>query len=98
MMATKAIHQLGDISRDDPDLCCVHEEYKDHYVGSWVTGFGFIKVKFPKDTTRPLSDNEKIKYIGIGLAINSNPIHYVFKEEDFEWDEEDLYGEEPERK
>ena len=86
MMATIAIHNLGDISRKDPDLCVITKEDENNYIGMWVTGFGFFDVKFPKDTTRSLTEQEKNKYIGRGLAINSNPIHYVFKKEDFEWD------------
>src|SRR5262245_33776144 len=40
MMATKAIHQLGDISRDKPDICQIFGEDADNYIGNWVTGFG----------------------------------------------------------
>lgn len=62
MMATKASHGAGDISRDEPGLCVVDEEYDEHYVGEWVTGFGFINVKFPKATTRELTEAEKEHY------------------------------------
>ena len=57
-MATKAVHKLGDISRNKPDLCIVHDEDEKNYIGNWVTGFGFINVKFPKNTTRELSEEE----------------------------------------
>ena len=62
MMATGAIHKLGDISREQEDICYVHEEYEDHYIGNWVTGYGFINVKFPKETTRNLTKEEIEKY------------------------------------
>lgn len=62
MMATKAIHQLGDISSDEPDLCYVYSEEGDDYVGRWATGLGFFNVKFPKATTRDLTDEEYEKF------------------------------------
>lgn len=61
-MATKAIHQLGDISRDEPDLCYLKHEAEEHYTGAWVTGYGFINVRFPKETTRPLTQEEVEQY------------------------------------
>jgi len=73
MMATKAMHMLGDISRDEPDLCIVNEdkETETDYVGNWVFGLGLIDVKFPKDTTRELTEEEYAKYDGEGVAINN---------------------------
>ena len=62
MIATKAIHKTGDISRDDGDLCIVFEEDESNYIGQWVTGYGFVKVKFPKESTRPLTKKEIKKY------------------------------------
>lgn len=50
---TKA-YTLGgdDISRDDGDFFYVDETKKDSYIGRWMTGFGFVNVEFPKNTTR----------------------------------------------
>lgn len=62
MMATKAIHKLEDISRDEPDLCHISLECEDDYVGSWVTGIGYVNVIFPKKTTRELTVGETQKY------------------------------------
>ena len=73
MMATKAFHKLGDISSDVPDLCYIHSEDKDNYIGNWVTGLGFINVKFPKETTRPLTTEEIEKYNKLYVRINSQP-------------------------
>jgi hypothetical protein len=64
MLATKALHKSGNISRDEPDLCIVHSETPHYYVGSWVTGFGFFDVWFPKETTRELTDGEKLAMDG----------------------------------
>jgi hypothetical protein len=72
MMATKAIHKTGDISSDDPDLCVVNSEDEEYYIGSWVTGFGFINVKFPKETTRELTEEEKDRYNGMLFQIGNN--------------------------
>lgn len=62
MMATKAIHQLGDISSDEPDLCYIEAEDGENYIGRWATGFGFVGVRFPKSTTRELTEEEREMY------------------------------------
>lgn len=73
MMATAAIHKLGDISRDEPDLCFVHDEDGGDYIGQWVTGFGYVKVRFPKATTRDLTEQEKAHYHGLELEMSGRP-------------------------
>ncbi len=47
-----------DISRDDEDYFHVDSETEHFYIGSWITGFGFFDVAFPKATSRPLTDEE----------------------------------------
>lgn len=84
MMATTAIHKLGDISRDTPDLCVVSEEDEDNFYGNWVTGFGFISVRFPKTTTRNLTEDEIEKYHGMQFSIGDTPLPALnLKGEDF---------------
>lgn len=34
----------------------------DYYVGQWVSGFGFTNVHFPVETTRPLTEEEIVKF------------------------------------
>lgn len=68
-MATKAFHQLGEISSKEPDICVVLKEDGDNYIGNWVYGLGFIDVKFPKATTRELTEQEKQYYNGCKLAV-----------------------------
>lgn len=75
MMATKAIHKLGDISSDEPDLCEIFEEDEENYIGSWVTGFGFVNVKFPKSTTRDLTDEEIDIYNKLYYQLSSQPTY-----------------------
>lgn len=70
MMATKAIHMLGDISRDTADLCIVRDEDADNYIGEWVTGYGFVEVKFPKETTKELSPQDIEKYHGMSMSLS----------------------------
>ena len=48
MMATKALHKLGDISRNPADLCVIDRENKENFIGNWVTGYGFIDVNFQR--------------------------------------------------
>ena len=71
MMATKAFHQLGEISNKEPDLCVVSEEDADHYIGNWVYGLGFVNVKFPKWSTFDLTKEEVTKYNGQRLVMSS---------------------------
>ena len=69
-MATKAIHQLGDISREKPDLCIIFQEDKHNYIGNWVTGFGLVNVKFPKETTRNLTPKEIAYWNSRGVVLS----------------------------
>ena len=71
MMATKAFHKLGDISSDVPDLCVVEEETETEYIGNWVFGLGFFGVRFPKETTMDLTEEDKAKYNGLKLSMCS---------------------------
>lgn len=71
MMATKAIHKIGDISSDEPDICCVYMENETDYIGNWVTGLGFINVHFPKSTTRELTKDEIKYYNGLNFGMYS---------------------------
>ena len=74
MMATKAFHLMGNLSRDEFDLCFIYSETNDFFVGSWVCGFGFFDVLFPKETTRELTADEIEKYNGQNMAISNTPI------------------------
>jgi hypothetical protein len=59
MMATGAVHTLGDISRDEPALAIVYGETDEDWIGEWATGLGLINVRFPKASTRELTDDER---------------------------------------
>lgn len=67
MVATRAMHKTGDISRDEPDLAWIREDHGDEYEGEWIQGYGFIHVRFPKATTRPLTNEEAYKFSGMVL-------------------------------
>lgn len=71
VMATAAHHKLGDISRDEPDLAIIDREDGDDYVGQWVTGAGYIEVRFPKATTRELTEAERDRYRGRHYGVHS---------------------------
>ena len=71
MMATVAHHQLGDISSGQPTLCDIDSEDEENYIGNWVDGFGFMEVRFPKVTTRELTDNEKSYHNGRVLMMGN---------------------------
>jgi hypothetical protein len=69
MWATEAHHLMGDISRREGDFAMVYveniekgelkivhdPEYGPCWVGNWITGLGFIEVRFPVATTRDLT-------------------------------------------
>lgn len=57
-IGTTAEHQLGDISRPEGDYFYYRAKDEKTYVGEWLTGFGFIRVKFPAETTRELTPDE----------------------------------------
>lgn len=78
MMATKAFIRTGSISREIPDLCIVYSEDVENYIGSWVTGLGFFDVKFPKSTTRELTDKEKETWHGRQITIGSSPVVTIY--------------------
>jgi hypothetical protein len=59
LMATAAIHLMGDLSESDPYPCVVYAEDWDVYYGMWVLGAGFFDVRFPRATTRPPTPEEK---------------------------------------
>lgn len=82
MIATKAFHQLGNISSNIPDLCVVNGEDDENYYGFWVTGFGFYDVRFPKETTKNLTEEEVEKFDGRILSINETPIKRLKIKED----------------
>lgn len=73
MMGTNAFHQLGDISSDNFDLFVASNETTDNWIGSWVTGFGFFNVVFPKSTSRDLTSEEIEKYNKTYIRINNQP-------------------------
>lgn len=77
MIATKAIHLMGDLSRS-PDggaenLCWISNEFGDYWIGAWVTGFGFFHVLYPKETTRELTKEEVEKYNKLYVQLSNHP-------------------------
>jgi len=56
---TEAHHVLGDISRDGGSFFRFDVETATDYFGAWLTGFGFIEVRFPKATSRDITDDER---------------------------------------
>ena len=73
LMATKAFHKMGELSRDKADLCIVGTETDEYVIGNWVTGFGFFNVCFPRDTTRELMEDEIEDYNKTYIQIASQP-------------------------
>jgi len=61
IFATKAIHKLGDISRDDGDYAIVTEADDENYYGQWLSGYGFVDVQFPKKSSRIIAGCAAVK-------------------------------------
>jgi hypothetical protein len=73
LMGTKAYHQLGEISRDEYDLFHANYETDNYWIGSWITGFGFFNVLFPKETSRELTQEEITQYNKTYIQLGSYP-------------------------
>ncbi len=58
MMATVAVHGLGDVSSPEPDLAIIRREDDEAFYGEWVFGAGAMGIRFPKATTRRLTPEE----------------------------------------
>ena len=56
----KAIHKLGDISRDyyNAELIVVEKEESLNWIGHFAEGYGFIDVKFAKADCKEATDEE----------------------------------------
>lgn len=56
----KAIHKLGDISRNvlDAELIMIHDEDENNWIGEFAEGFGFIDIKFNKSDCRNATEEE----------------------------------------
>jgi len=64
MMGTRAFCVTGeDISREESCYCFITSETETDYYGRWVCGLGFINVRFPKWTTRELTESEQEQWL-----------------------------------
>ena len=50
-------------------------EDDENYYGMWVLGYGFVNVRFPKDTTRELTNEEVIYWNSKSIQIGSQIPH-----------------------
>ena len=84
MMATEAFHPgtQMDISSERPDLAFIQYQRGGVFIGQWVFGFGFLEVRFPIKTTRPLTEPEA-DYYQRGGVLHSNGIKHKFRRSDF---------------
>ncbi len=84
LMAKEAHHKLGEISRDEWDLAIVFQEDLESFYGNWVFGFGFIEVRFPKNSVKQLNKKELKKYNDTGYGISGVFIN-MLKVKDYLW-------------
>lgn len=80
LMATKASHRGKDVSSDEPDLCFINGEECDDWIGGWVIGLRLMETRFPKATTRELTEAEIKEYEHLCVQIGNGPgIHVTVK-------------------
>jgi len=77
-----AIHKTGNIGRNIDDKIRIHSEDKNHYIGNFEEGFGFINVKFNKSDCRPLTTKEREELNGSWYGINGNPLYRIYIDEE----------------
>jgi hypothetical protein len=73
-----AIHQLGNIGRENDDYIRVYDETEDCYIGSFEEGFGFVDVKFRKGDCRPITEEERKEINGKWYSINGIPLYRIY--------------------
>ena len=61
-----------------PKLCFVSREDKFNFIGHWAVGKGFFNVRFPKETTRELTEKEKTENNGVPVVV-SNRLLYIIE-------------------
>ena len=61
LLATRAYHRLGDVSRKKLDLCFVSGETEKFFIGCWYKHSFLTDVIFPKKTTRKIASAEEAK-------------------------------------
>lgn len=92
MMATASFHPGTGINVPDEEpaeLCLIHSESPNYYIGSWVTGMGLLGNQFPKKSTRPLTDEEfkywRYKRVSPGASVSpeyGRPLTQITKDYD----------------
>jgi hypothetical protein len=78
-----AIHKLGNIGRSNDNYIVIHSEIDSHFIGNFVTGFGFIDVKFKKEDVRQCTNDEKEKALSKRIELGGITYPMVNKKEDF---------------
>ena len=65
------------------DLCYIGGEQGEYYTGHFITGFGIVGLRFPKETTRELTKEEVLKYHNKRLMISGNYIGRIDLTKDY---------------
>jgi hypothetical protein len=89
MMATEAwgYDREGgkeDLSRTSPNLCIIHEETNEHFIGHWANGGpSTSKVYFSRITTRYPTPHEVSEFDGRTIILGNNP-HFQLRIKEME--------------
>lgn len=54
-------------------VCSIYGEDEENWYGSWITGAGYFDVRFPKSTTRALTEEEMAKLYSQEYRISDQP-------------------------
>ncbi|HWT01166.1 MAG TPA: hypothetical protein VN256_13035 [Pyrinomonadaceae bacterium] len=74
MMATACYYGMaGEEDKLDTfskaDYAVIDGEDGDCYVGHWLAGLGIHGVRFPKETTRPMNEDERARFADMVLTM-----------------------------
>jgi hypothetical protein len=79
-MATGAFFPDGDLFCSDvrqSRLCIIKDEDEENFYGHFVEGLGAAGLRFPKISTRELTEAEKQQYDGKVYGIGGVPFHTI---------------------
>lgn len=68
-IGTTAYHLCGEISSPVPDIFRAHSHTESYYIGEWVRVLGFVKICFPKLTSRRFTRREVEFYNDLDIQL-----------------------------
>jgi len=70
-MAEKSFRSNGEKFGSELEICIVDGVMGKNFIGGYIYGICIRGLRFPRNSTRPLSENEKVKYRSKGVYFGS---------------------------